>query len=124
MTPAQWAEALRPAVPWQAAYKVVAEVTRALLAAEPGGDHYLTTSDLVERLFPEHLARGEGITARRRMFSALAALAKHDLADCATRGPARKMKHLGKMVHPWHWHRPVEKPAEPCCPTCGQPIAF
>lgn len=121
-----WNLALAPSVPWQVAYKAVADVAKRLLDVE-GAEFEgagLTTAQLVEALYPERYAVGEGITARSRIYKALAAMAKHDLAAYCSKGDARPLKHTKKLVKPWIWHAPrvvVEKPVR-TCPHCGEEI--
>lgn len=122
----EWSTLLHPDIPWKDAYTRVEVEARSYLqqCTDPG--EQITTSELVEGLFPEQFARGDGITARKRIFDALAALAKHQLGDCCTRGVPRKLKHRSRMVRPWLWHMPqVEfnpeatvKPGK-ACPHCG-----
>lgn len=123
INPAMWNELLAPAVGWQDAYAHVERSAREYLATGKRDDNW-TTTELVEALYPEQFARGDGITARARIFKALAALAPRGLADCATRGPERRLKHSNKMVRPWLWHAPAERNAEAAavCPNCGKPL--
>jgi hypothetical protein len=118
MTPAQWNEALAPNVPWQTAYPPVGEAARAYLAAELAPGDLISTNTLVEALYPAQFARGEGITARRRIYTALAALTKHGLSDCTTKGEPQRMKRTTKYVRPNLWHAPKAKAAA-TCPHCG-----
>lgn len=127
MTPFDWDKALSPSVSWQEAYATVGRMARAHLEHNPMLDGDMSTADLVDALYPEEWARGEGITARKRIFKALAALATRGLADCCHRGPERKLRHSGKMVRPWLWHSPREANVEAqaanskpiICPHCG-----
>lgn len=97
--------ALHPGNEWSIAYPVVAHEARLLL--EGTGEALLwTTEDVVNTLWPEALARGDMILRRQRLYKALAALAEHELSDCCTKGPERRLKHGGKMVRPWLWHKP------------------
>lgn len=102
------AAALHPANGWEVAYPVVAHEARAMLDSGDEGDNQMwTTEETVEALWPEALARGEMILRRQRLYKALAALAEHELSDCCTKGPERKLKHGGKMIRPWLWHKPI-----------------
>ena len=103
------AAALAPENAWAIAYPVVAQEVRNWLE-NPGSVPLIgtvTTTELVDLLWPEKRARGEHITRRLRLFKALAALAEHDLSDCCTRGEPRKLKHGSKLVRPWLWHKPL-----------------
>ena len=116
-------QAVAPTVPWQVAYKAVEEKVRVFLSTVPVTE-YLTTSDLVEELFPEELARGDLIYHRRRVFKALAALATRGLSDCTTRGDPKHLGNTKQMVRPWHWHQsiPGRTPPAAVCQTCGKPL--
>lgn len=122
MTPADWNAALAPHVGWQAAYGTVENAVKLAFASPVLDGQTLSTSALVEALYPEQFARGEGITARKRIYKALAALATRGLAAYATRGPERLLKHTNKLVRPWLWHSaaPIEVAK---CPHCGKEIA-
>jgi hypothetical protein len=120
--PTDFNAALAPAVEWREAYAAVEREARALLILNGDPRENYTTAEMVEALYPEALARGDGITARKRIFKALAALATKGLADCATRGEPRKLRHANKMVRPWLWHAPAERNDEAgqICPHCGK----
>lgn len=110
MIPQHWTAKL-VGVPWREAYASVETVARAYLKAHPLLEFdTISTQEFVEALFPERLANGEGITARRRLFKALMALAEHGLSDCATRGVAQRLfgRKGGPKVRPWRWHAPDE----------------
>lgn len=124
MTPQDWNEILAPAKPWQTAYAAVEQYARAHLLANPCFDAGCSTEELVEALYPSRLAIGDGILARRRIYKALAALATRGLADCATRGPERKLNKIGAKIKPWLWHEPTTPNPEAqagknTCPHCG-----
>lgn len=123
MTPTDWSIILGPQVEWPDAYAAVEREARAWLTRQDEFSDY-TTTELVEALYPEQFARGDGIKLRKRMFKALAALALHDLADCCTKGTPRRLKHSKKMVTPWNWHSPREPapPAPKLCPHCGKEL--
>lgn len=116
MTPNDWNRLLAPAVPWQEAYAVVAREARAyLIALKPAGVETMSTMDLAAGLYPPQDMRGEvGVAARKRIFKALAALAKHELDDCVVKGEPRAAKIGGKTVtaRPWRWRAP-QPPAAP-----------
>jgi hypothetical protein len=130
MTPAEWNEAMSK--PWQTAYAAVERAARKYLHAM-NDDEYLTTAELVEELYPERFARGDGITARRRIFKALLATRNKTgepamLADCRERGPEQPRRGTrGQMIRPWHWFKPGNegaafKPDDTpprVCPHCG-----
>ena len=118
MKPQEWNELLAPANSWEVVNPVVAREARAHLELCDGT---ISTRDLVEALYPAAFARGDAITLRGRLYkTCLPALAKHDLADCCTRGPETPARYgrKGQRNHPWLWHapRPVAKPV---CPHCG-----
>lgn len=123
-----WANMLRGDVPWATAYAEVAKVVRQWLMAHPiAEDHSISTHDLVEGMFPESLAVGDGIYARRRLYKALMAQATRGLADCCTRGPATKKfgpSKGGPTIRPWKWHQPSQPNSEHVskCPHCGQEL--
>lgn len=109
MMPGEWNAILAPSVGWKEAYAAVEREARAHLQLSVLGEDTVGTTELVEQLYPEQFARGEGITARKRLFKALAALTTHGLSDCCTRGPERPLKHSKKMVRGWLWHAPKER---------------
>lgn len=118
----KWNEVLDPAVEWRVAYPMVAERVREMLDPLPPGE-VMTTTDLVERLYPAALALGtDGILARRRMFKAVLAMTTRDLARYASRGPERKIR--GKVSQTWVWHAPGEPNPEAreteVCSICGR----
>lgn len=120
MQPSEWNRLLAEAVPWAEAYPAVEREARAYLVVTTDGGLRCTTGELVEALYPEQFAKGDGITARKRIYKALAALATRGLADCCTKGEPRPLKHnKKKLVRPWLWHAPLAK--EPNrCPHCGE----
>lgn len=103
-----------------AAYAYLAREVRRFLSQRHCTHAGFTYSpvELVEALYPEATARGDGILARRRIFKVLRRLAITDLADCAARGP--EVKKFGRTMHVWLWHAPIEPRAT--CPNCGQPL--
>lgn len=124
MTPFQWDAIMYTAVPWQEAYATVEREARHVLDNDPTLDGNLSTAELVERLYSEEWARGDGITARKRIFKALRALTTRGLADCCHRGEERRLRHSNKMVRPWLWHAPTSPNSEAqgnakACPHCG-----
>lgn len=115
MKPDEWTQAHRAAlmapVYWRSFYPVVEAAVKAFLV--PGVPTY-TTAELVEGIFPERFAKGDGITARRKVFDALKALAEKGLAPYATR--ADKRMSSGRIKHeirPWLWHPVREAPPAP-----------
>lgn len=105
----EWNRLLAEAVPWAEAYPAVEREARAYLQISFCGAvmQNMTTGELVEKLYSEQFAKGEGITARKRIYKALAALATRGLADCCTKGEPRPLKHnKKKLVRPWLWHAP------------------
>lgn len=133
MTPNEWNAALAADRSWPLVYSTVeAEARRFLIArnATRGEGGMLSTSDLVERLFPAALARGEGVTTRLRLFKSVIHLAKHSMADCCMRDSEPKKKlYMGHKIYGWLWHAPAGefhpeqvKPKAPIprpCPHCG-----
>lgn len=121
MKPADWDEILAPSVPWQDAYAIVEREVRAFILATPAGRvSYLTTDEVVSGLYPEQFAKKEGVTARKRLYKALAALATKGLADCVTRGEPRRLGNTKKMIRPWLWHAPVAKEPAPSRITAAE----
>jgi hypothetical protein len=108
---------LNQAVPWQECYAKVAEAARQYL---DGLDEWevLSTSEMADVLLPAVKNR-ENAAARTRLFKALAALPKHEMAGYCSRGPATWVAAYAKTIQPWRWHRP--KPIE-CCPACHRPL--
>lgn len=107
--------ALQPTIPWAVAYSAVETAVIATLS-EPDTiarlhleQQTLSTKELVELLWPETLARGAGITARKRLFKALAALATRGLAPYCTQGEPTRNKRLGRDIRPWRWHSKKER---------------
>lgn len=116
----EWNRALHANVPWQEAYATVEREARQVLSFHGSlfAGETLTTDELVETLYKEADARGDGILARKRIYKALLALATHGLADCATRGEERALKHnRNKIIRPWLWHAP-KAPEVKKCPHC------
>ena len=103
MTPREWNHVLNHKVEWTIAYPAVERVVKAHLAdvAYPG----VGTSDLVEELYPEASATGDGIYTRRRIFAALTALAEHELADWCHQEDKTRAR-FGKMISRRRWHSP------------------
>lgn len=105
-----WNSALAPDQEWRAAYGKVEGAVKAFFSASTEhttwGGRPRTTDELVQVLYPVAMARGAGITARKRIYTALRALAKHGLKDYCEPGPQRKLKHTGKLVTPLIWRAP------------------
>lgn len=123
-TPAQWNIALAPDQGWQSAYATVATEAREYLKTRLAPGDLISTNTLVEALYPAQFAKGEGITARRRIYKALAALATRTLADCCTKGEPKKFGRSPKLVRPNLWHAPraaaITLPTMTVeCPRCG-----
>lgn len=107
MTPSEWNAVLAPDQDWKPAYAAVEQQVKLLFAHNPlYAQDTLSTAALVEALYPETYARGEGQVARRRMFKALQALAPRGLSAYATKGPA-KMNKMRVSVRPWLWRAPA-----------------
>lgn len=111
MIPREWNAALAANVRAREANATVATRVRELLAHDVRfHDDSISTNELVEILYPAQYARGEGITARNRLFKCLFALTTRELSDCCTRGPASKTKSSVGFMHnkrPWLWHHPT-----------------
>lgn len=118
MIPAEWNLQLAAGVPWQEAYPVVEREARAFLSASPIADGGIRTAELIEHLYPERYARGDGIEVRKRMFKALGALRSRGLADCNTKSETpQKLGRTNRDIYPPLWHAPKVRPT---CPHCGQ----
>lgn len=115
MTPGDWNKILAKDTPWEDAYPHVENAAKLILEGSPLTP--LTTDELVEALYPERQAVGDGIYARRRLYKALKALERHGLAEYCSKGEPRMMKRLKKMIQPRLWH---ERRPRPTCPHCGQ----
>lgn len=124
MKPADWNEHLEPQRPWRHAYWIVEVEVRNVLSQDRFAHDLLSTTALVELLYPVQFAVGGGRAARNRIFKALAALATRGLAEYTTRGEPVKIKRLGKLARPWLWHAPRAQAAEEpnCCPHCGEEL--
>lgn len=112
MMPAEWA--ILPQLTWQQQHSIVEREVRAHFAANPRLDgEYLTTAELVEALFPERFAKGDGLVARNLIFKRLLAKGKpgQPMWQDAFRyqGPER---HSGMMrgTRPWYWRAPTVDP--------------
>lgn len=120
----KWDNLLKADVPWQQAYASVETAVLALMATPAMAGRQLTTNELVEAIYPESLARGDGILARNRIYKALMALAPRGLACYASRGEERKRAHSNIKIRPWVWHAAGQPNTEHMqrCPKCGQEI--
>lgn len=87
-------------MPWQTAYNHVREQVEELFGAATRGHDKITTSELVEVLYPLQFAIGDGIMARNRIFKALKQLATRGLQDYCTK--ATIPNKYGKFG--WLWH--------------------
>lgn len=65
----------------------------------------VSTTELVELLFPETTARGAGIDRRQALFARLQSSAAKELAPYATRGEAVPSRFGPRR--PWRWHKPA-----------------
>lgn len=123
MTPQEWIKELAPEVSNRAAQAIIAKFARAHLEHNVTLDDMVSTTTLVDALFPLSLAKQseEGMAARDRMFQALSAraLGKYDLADCMTRGPQQRLGSSHFKGRPCLWHAPKKLPV---CEKCGQPL--
>lgn len=114
MTPAQWTELLADKS-WPEAYPLIEKLVRATLA-NVSADRSWSTEELVNCICPKaacppahpqssnKLGQPEHADTRDKLFRALKALAPRGLADCCHRGPARKMRGIGRIIRPWLWH--------------------
>lgn len=68
-------------------------------------DREVSTTELVELLFPETTARGAGIDRRQALFARLQTSAAKELAPYATRGEAVPSRFGPRR--PWRWHKPA-----------------
>ena len=125
MSPQQWNEALRPEVPTIEANKFIARIARSHLIANVLLDDMVSTTTLVEALYPIAYAKQSeaGMAARQRIIHALTdrACGKYELRDCMTKGAPERARIAGKdrVIRRNLWHAP--KLAK-TCPTCGQEI--
>ena len=103
---------------WQGAYEYAEESVRERLS-DPDTvarlhleQDTLSTNQIVELMWPEQFAKGDGITARKRLYKALKALATRGLADCCERGPQVEVVIAGvkRFARPWRWHAPKTTP--------------
>ncbi len=123
MTPQEWITAMAQDVPWQKAYEVVRVQAAALLNHSVVAADGMSTTELVEALWPERYAPGAFIFQRRRVFKALMALASRGLAEYCTLGPP-KLNRMRQTVRPKRWHSRlhsvVAAPLVQRCPHCGK----
>jgi hypothetical protein len=107
-----WDLALGPHADWKDAYAFVEERVKYLFD-KLGNPRRFGTDELVEFLYPLDRARGPGITARKRIYTALRALAKHQLAAYCEPGQPRPLKHNPKkLVTPLIWRAPAAEARE------------
>jgi len=99
-------------IPWQRRYAEIGNAVKTVLDTQIDRDGEIGTTELVERLMPLELCRGEQIEARNELFTILMKLAKHDLAPYCHKGEPKAKKRFGKTVAPWIWHASRE-PADP-----------
>ena len=107
MIPAEWTARLAPEIEWREAYATVAEQAKLHLQHNVLVGEEVSTAELVEAMFPQALARGDGITARRRIFKALEANATRALKGYCHKGASRKATIGNRQVRPWRWHPPM-----------------
>jgi hypothetical protein len=119
LTPTEWNEILAPEVPWLDCYPAIGLHARDSLEALPAG-HSITTTELLDRLYPAKLAAKSdaGTAARKRILAALFAKKNPWRARYSTPQPKRAKGRLKGTV-PLLWHGPKTVAVE-CCPTCGQ----
>lgn len=114
MSPEELNAALAPGVHWKIAYPVVEQLVREHVGALPDD---ISTVELCDAIYPSISMRGEiGLSARKRLFQAVAALAKHTLADCCHQGEPKRNGY-GNMTRPLRWHAPRTITNVPC-PHC------
>ena len=93
---------LSPARSMREAIELLEPHVRKYLSIVPRSEP-ITTDALAELIFPAALAKGEGITARSRLYRVLLSMATGPLADCAERGSVRKLAGRGRPIKPWLW---------------------
>lgn len=111
-TSTSWNELFATGAPWRPAYAALAEAVVAVLSE--GGKQYLPAA-LIEKIYSESLARGDGILARKRMFKGLRALAKHQFKHCVKQGTP--VNFHGRVLRPYIWFKPDEGPWPPVLTT-------
>jgi hypothetical protein len=116
----KWERVLHREVPWaQASDAVIAHVAAYLDTLAEGAT--VSTSQLVEKLYPSDQVRGDA-PARDRLFDILLKRKRGTndpllLVEYRTRGPE---KHVAKkLVRGWLWHKRKPLPKRMiCCPNC------
>lgn len=117
---------------WHSAYAYVEETVRGRLS-DPDTvarlhleQDTLSTTDLVELLWPQQFVQGDGILARKRLYKALKALATRGLADCCERGQQeeRVIGGVKRFAHPWRWHAPKTIVTFPAQDERGKTVAW
>lgn len=89
--------------------------SRARQVLDENSGKVFTTAELVELLFPAALAKGDGITARKRIFTALLSLADQGaMVAYVRRGEPRLQPRIKRLVKPWLWSSPL--PVKPQAP--------
>ncbi len=120
MTPIEWDNLL--ARNWRDCYPQVFEEAKRQLGTY-NKDVELTTTELVEAMYPEQFARGNMIARRQKIFKALKAAQGHGgLRGYWHLGTERR--YMGRPFRPPVWHRYLEEhdqgdPHEVECPVCG-----
>lgn len=65
----------------------------------------LSTKELTDALWPNHLAQGTAIEIRKRMVDTLLKCAQREMSMCARKGPVMG-KAYGHLKRPWLWSAP------------------
>ncbi|MGD9881232.1 MAG: hypothetical protein AB7F22_07705 [Reyranella sp.] len=107
----KWNEILKPENQTADIAGVVIEAVKDAIARRPGAP--FGTMALIEVIYPEALAKGEGVAARQRLIKIVQQLGKSGaLAGYCSRGEPRPGKaHMrNKMVRPWLWHAYIAPP--------------
>lgn len=121
LSPFDWNAALHPSVHWRTANKTVADEAKAYLDSH--NVQGIDTNALVEALYPMAKARGEGITARKRIYDGLRAWWKHDKFADEYQTPGTGRRFMGRTIYPPLWHARRVVPLEAGyirCPHCGE----
>lgn len=124
MTPQEWNEAIAPRVDNKTAQALIAGMARIHLKHNVLAGDMVSTTTLIECLYPLAYASQStaGMAARDRIARALTkrALGAHELADCMTVSTVPVQGKFG-VGYPCLWHAPNAHGVEHC-PTCGQEI--
>lgn len=98
-----WNELFARGASWKPAYMALAEAIVEVL--DKGNKQYLPGA-LIEAIYPETMARGDGILARKRMFKGLRALAGHQFKACVKQGAP--VSFHGRVLKPYIWFKPQD----------------